>query len=527
MQEYLEGFEKRMEFVAIVDSIVNRKNKNTDIENKFEGNVLDNLFFTLLVYIMEQTLNENEACTLDNITAFLEELLPEYGIDFSHSDVRKLTEYMVKDILQNKGESKTYKVMDYNTGIKEMRVRLIQDRIVENNRIIYLLTDQGYDFLFRTKEIDKELDFRFEQLKLKELLKRKNYKHAVNQSYQLISMLRQKKSEIENFVYRIKRDINDIDKSEYEKLLNETYTLIDEEYETMNDIKKSVEQDELRIQKEIDERGYLDDTMKNALSSLALIKNNIVVVLSEQRNLIQKRFSLNEIYSETIKDSFYTTIVKRYDFEKEILEPLKNMDCANLYCIKSLLDPLMLPKVGKHTNLSVYYAPQGKLRENKDEDYREEMDDVEELNWQQEIEKNNALNLQVVRWLLEYTHNAPSGFTFSEFFEQIKSKCDDISHYTENKRIFLIILKLYQLGVVDFELWQKAKERGIDEANGEFDLSWSLYQLESENPDFYGLKGLEFEKTEDIIHLSYEESLCGEKMLSTIEMNDIKISALK
>ncbi|WMJ89757.1 hypothetical protein [Anaerocolumna sp. MB42-C2] len=179
MFDYLEGFEKRMEFVAVVESIVNRKNKNQEIESWFKENELDNLFFTLLIFIMEQTLSENDDCTLQNMTAFMEQVLPLYNYRFSYDKVKALTEYMVKDILQNGGAVKNYNAMCYTDKIKPVRVRLINDKLLNDNRIIYQLTDQGYDFLFRTKEVDKELDFKLEQLKLKELLKRKNYKHAV------------------------------------------------------------------------------------------------------------------------------------------------------------------------------------------------------------------------------------------------------------------------------------------------------------------------------------------------------------
>ena len=79
MFDFLEGFQDRMEFAAIVDSIVNRKNTNIEIEGWFEKDELDNLFFSLLVYIMEQTLNENDDCTMDNIAVFLDNILPFYN----------------------------------------------------------------------------------------------------------------------------------------------------------------------------------------------------------------------------------------------------------------------------------------------------------------------------------------------------------------------------------------------------------------------------------------------------------------
>ena len=192
MLEFLQGFQERMGFVAAVDSIVGRRNRSTEIEEWFEEEEMDNLFFSLLVYIMEQTLNENDQCTMENMAAFLEKVLPAFQKDFSEEQIYRLTEYMVRDILQNKGEEKTYHVMDYEHGMKEIRIRLIQDKITDGGKIVYQLTDQGYNLLFRTREVDKELDFKLEQLKLKELLKRKNYKHALRQSQELMNMLRQK-----------------------------------------------------------------------------------------------------------------------------------------------------------------------------------------------------------------------------------------------------------------------------------------------------------------------------------------------
>ena len=102
MLEFLQGFQERMGFVAAVDSIVGRRNRSTEIEEWFEEEEMDNLFFSLLVYIMEQTLNENDQCTMENMAAFLEKVLPAFQKDFSEEQIYRLTEYMVRDILQNK-----------------------------------------------------------------------------------------------------------------------------------------------------------------------------------------------------------------------------------------------------------------------------------------------------------------------------------------------------------------------------------------------------------------------------------------
>ena len=78
MQEYLRGFEKRMEFFAIVESIAKRRNRTDKIENLFEENQLDNIIMSVLVYIMEVTLTEEQECTLENIIQFVKRILLYY-----------------------------------------------------------------------------------------------------------------------------------------------------------------------------------------------------------------------------------------------------------------------------------------------------------------------------------------------------------------------------------------------------------------------------------------------------------------
>lgn len=104
MIEYLQGFDKRMEFFAIVESIAKRKNKSEKIEELFEKNELDNLIMSVLVYIMETTLTEEKECTLENIIQFVRDILPNYKKQFSIQETEEITRYMVKDILQNKGK---------------------------------------------------------------------------------------------------------------------------------------------------------------------------------------------------------------------------------------------------------------------------------------------------------------------------------------------------------------------------------------------------------------------------------------
>ncbi len=505
---YLEAFDKRMEFAAVVDSIVNRKNSNTEIEGWFpDKRLLDNLFFSLLVYIMEQTLSENEECTIENMADHLSEILPQYldeMLDDGH--VRTLTEYMVKDILQNKGEPRFYPVMDYSRGIREIRVRLVSDRITDDGRIIYQLTDQGYNFLFRTREVDQELDFQLEQLKLRELLKRRNYRHAVSQSRQLIAMLRQKKKEISEFIYRVMQDVHAVESGEYERLLDETYSLIDQEYSEMQDIKKEVDADERRIRQQIEETGRADAKMEEALRSLTEISRNLRLMMEEQRNLIADRFRMNRIYEDTIINSFETSMVHRYDFEKEILKAMTKVPPSKAAGLTALLRPLLLPRVRKQLSLLSVYAPQGALRE-EEEDFAGEGEDLLEDDTEAQITAADNAHAGIFLEIVRAVSEKKEGVLFSELFEKLRQKLSEEQFLSivREKRIFLVMLRLYENGAVDFEAWDKAEKEPVTDAGGEFDIAVCLTRLKISRPDFFGIRGIRVQKTGEKAELSWEE----------------------
>lgn len=531
MLEYLQGFQERMGFVAAVDSIIGRRNRSTEIEEWFEEEEMDNLFFSLLVYIMEQTLNENDQCTMENMAVFLEEILPYYGKEFSHAEIYRLTEYMVRDILQNKGEEKTYRVMDYDQGMKEIRIRLIRDKITDGGRIVYQLTDQGYNLLFRTREVDKELDFRLEQLKLKELLKRRNYRHALRQSQELMNMLRQKEHELELFIDRIRQNIHTIDRGEHKKLLDETYHLLDEEYQGMLELKEQVERDEERIYQEQADHTMEDEAVAEALRSLAQIRQNLSTVTMQQRNLIGRRFEMNDIYEETIRDSFYTAMVRRYDFQKEIMEPLEHVKGEQIESLWKLFVPLRRPRARKQLLLSMPYQPQGKLREEETEEaaIEEEVFEVDQRFQQQK--RRDAIHVKLMDRMFSYGNDHPS-YSFSEFYQYLKENAEKPEVYTEEKRIFLVMLKLYDYKMIDLEEWRRREDKEIPEANGEFDLSYCLYQMEMEHPDFYGIRSLSFEKTGEKFQTEVEEEVeeysgMTEKSVRRIVMDDIRITVQK
>jgi len=264
--------------------------------------------------------------------------------------------------------------------------------------------------------------------------------------------------------------------------------------------------------------------MIKALDSLFEIKRNIQTVIAEQRNLIGRRFSMNLVYEETIQNSFFASIVKRYDFEKEMLEPLTRIKESTIPFLPELFGPLSLPSLNKKLNLNLIYEQQGKLKEVSQEDFDVTEEELKESRLLEEVKLNNEIHFRIIERMFKYAGRKQESFTFSEFYRYLEDKTKRINVYTENKRIFLIMLKLYEIQEIDTIKWRnRNSEEEITEANGEFDLAWCLYHLEQLYPDFLGVNKMTFEKAENKLKLELPREYGEETLKNFIEMDDFFI----
>lgn len=343
MLEYLKGFDKRMEFFAIVESIAKRRNTSNRIENLFEDSQLDNIIMSVLVYIMEVTLTEEQECTLENIIQFVKEILPYYNKQLSMEDAKEITRYIVKDILQNKGTIRNYQIMDYEKAYKGIIVRLVSDKINDSGKIVYELTKQGYDFLFRTKEVEDELGFQIEEIKLKMLIKKKNYQGAFKQSKEIIRRLISQKKQFLQFEEKLKSNIKEISNEKYEELINNTNSLIEEEYEEMKQIDDLIIKSKVYLEQEEKQHNSLDDNIKKARREVSAISKNVKIALRYQRQLLIQVQKLKKLYLQLLEDAMSFSQKKRYNFEKVVLEPLEKLDIKNSKQICGIYEKLVNP----------------------------------------------------------------------------------------------------------------------------------------------------------------------------------------
>jgi hypothetical protein len=514
MKDYLERFSKRMEFVAIVDSIVGRINKNQEIERLFSHGELDNIIMSILVFIMETTLTEEHSCTIEAITEFLADILPSYGKKMSLTELENLSRYLVKDILQNKGEIRTYPIIDYFGDMNNFHVRLITDKLDKKNNVLYELTKQGFDFLFRTKEVDDELGFEIEAIRLRMLISKKNYKKATSQVKLILKMLNEKRNELLQFEQQLRNDVISVS-GQYDSIVRNLDNMLKDEYETMREVERVIELAQVSLNEE-NRRGITpDDKSRIAQREILSISSDVQHALGIQRELLIKCNDLRELYLSVLQDSLLFYQVRRFDLAEQVLWKMEKQSFSNVIDLNKfnagLLTPLFLPNLRRSLNLTLFYERQVKLRESEDEIIIDEDETIEDHSKSKRIKSRNDAHVRVICLLLEYakTH---SSFLFSEFWEHIMSH-KNITEMTNERLLFLNMLKLYEIREIDIIKWRYT---GVltHECTGEFDLDYCLTRCAEIDRTLYNVERLTIEKNESKV-------LCQLKTGEQVSMDDL------
>lgn len=302
-------------------------------------------------------------------------------------------------------------------------------------------------------------------------------------------MLNQKEIELTLFERKLKNDLNETSGDEYETLLSEIEQMLDDEYAVMNEIKKTIE-------KAIDsfsDSSILSDKVKAELADkkrdIFTISKNTEKILVRQRELLSHSRELGQLYRETLMKTITSHRTHCYDIEDVILKPLEDYNSSNKLDIEEIYAKLsvalMTPKLPPILDLRLVYEPQ-QLNEavtGETEDDEERLEDGSI--YRKAVERKNKANTEIVKLMFEFA-SLRKEFRLSELWEYCLEKAET-SLIAEKKRFFLVMLKLYEFAIIDTEQW-KQEENKSEDSQGEFDLSYSLSRIYSQNKNFFGIK---------------------------------------
>lgn len=498
-KDLLQDFEKRMRFVNLIKYWLQRS-KPREISELLhnDDDKTDNLILMVMVFIMDSTLRYGERCTKQDVTAFLRKLADVY--DYEPESAKMLTDYIITDVLQSNGKVRSFDTF-YNSDeqFRDQRSLIL----LEKQSGSYVLTNEAYEFLFRTKEIDSELDFSVNRFKLQEFIKRGNYGKALRESRELVSRVRNLKTRMDDFMLRCRTNISEVSIDEYEEIVTQVKDSFEDENKQLSDIRTLVS---AKLQAIADAQINTDENIGQTEQEIREILENIDTVISEQSRVFNQKFSLSELYADLLDDSFSYLQAGRFDLEQELLLPLQKMQLQDSKNVGKLFAPLYRPIFPHMFGIDFFYSRQNAIRESN----RDDGIDIEsEDNAETAADIRNKRYVEIIKGLLSFA-DQNAVFRFSDYIASVSK--EQLQEQLQEKSLPDVMLKLYGMGEIDVAGW-RSEQHDIIVPVGEFDLSYCLSELPEE---LIQMQTILIQKLDEFITLSDDTG-------GSIKMNDFNI----
>lgn len=501
--DFLNDFTKRMKNIGsygllFKNSIPKGTWKQYGIDTIFEQT---NLIFSVLLYIMEQSLKD-EYCTMDDIGAFIDTInMTWFKKPLSYDQSKELGDFIVNVILCDEGRAMYFQGFDYEDGAyKDIHISFIGNKIVyidgDVRRTSYYLTDDGYNLMLSTLEIESNMKLTIQEMIFKLQMEKASYDKAVDTIKQIFNLLRIQLQRMQEAMRRIRQNALQFSVQEYSQILDDNLTTIDETKQKFGSYKEHVrnlveglEQQDIHIEK-------LGSKEAENLKNLKTIESFINRALDEYQKILSTHFDLKSMYTKELEALSQMSLIKRFSirndlYDKVLKEPeyLDNLDI--------FLRPLFNQDVDKTYNLGKAFEYQKTIKDREIEE-AEVLEDFDDESWLQEQKEKQEKKLRVYKdsliCILQYVYQYKE-ISLQELKELITEEERDL--LIPNIEVFReIMVELIRNKTFNIEELRKEREEHFrDKVNG-FQINLCLLELIEEHDRYRRLKSLEVKRAD-------------------------------
>lgn len=510
------------------NSISKRTWNNFGFEDGYEQ---DNILISVLVFIMEQSLKE-EICTIDDIGSFIDEINTiYYKKQISYEDSKTLAEFIVNTILCDEGKAMYFKTMNYKDGEYEnINISFLKNRIeyVEGvKRVSYYLSEEGYEFILSTLEIEESLKITVQEIIFKMHLKKASYEKAVDDIKGIFNRMRMRIKKMEEDIRRIKEAPLTYSIEEYKKLtegnletLNENNKKFLMHRETIEEKIKEFEDKEINI-------SDLTEEEERNLKNLRIINEYLGRTIDEEQKILLKHFDLKNAYENELENISKMSLIERFDIKKEIYN--KILENPNLLeNINIFLSPLFLKNPTKNYNINKAFTFQTTIKniiEDNDEVliFSEEYD--ESFINKKKMERIEKCN-NVISIILEFALDKRN-ITLKEMIDLIKDNSILKDKLIPTVEIFReVIVEMIRSRNINIEELKEERKSFIENGEIEFQLNKCILEIIENTPKFKYIKSISINKIEEDQDIrienvrdengNYKNFLCSDLMFEIV-----------
>jgi glucan-binding YG repeat protein len=530
--EFLKKFPRRMKNVGLYAVIIQNSSQKLSWKQygftKFDEQI--NLLFEVLLYIMEQSLKE-EKCTMDDIATYIDTINVQYlRKDISYEQCHQLGDFIVNTVLSNEGRPMYFGGYDFEKNeYEEMHISYVANKIVyvenEVRRTSYYLTDDGYNLLLSTLEIEDNMKFNIHEIIFRLHLEKQSYDKAVNDIKNVFNLMRIQFQRVQEAMRQIRRNALSYSVDEYEEVLvGNLNTITDtkkkfQEYKTViQERVKDLKEENINIRK-------LSKKEQQDLNNLRVIEEYLTRVLDEHQKILNSHFDLKILYTEELERLSQARLIQRFSMRRDLYDKvLKQAD--TLENMDMFLRPLFNRNPEKIYNLNKAFSYEKSVNAGMEKDTEEEVDFDEEA-FRREKEEKLQKKLLVYEKSLQYLLEKAS-VTGEVSLGQLKDRLDI---YPEEKEIFIpnvdvfkeIMVELIRNRTIDIATLKKERREYIQEQPDGFQLNEMILKLVEEQPENNDITSIEVERLENEEAITFSEIKDEENRRKTIRCSNVLI----
>ena len=488
--EFLKHFPRRMKHVGAYTLLFAGSSQKT-IWKQYGFLKLDeqvNVIFALLLYLMEQSLKE-ENCTMDDIGAYMDSLNMRYfGKNMSYEDCKGLGDFIINVVLSNEGKAMYFDGYDFEERTyRTMNISYVANRIVyvdaEVRRTSYYLTEDGYNLLLSTLEIENNMKITIHEMIFRMHLEKQSYDRAVDDIKNVFNLLRIQLQKIEEAMGRIRRNALSYSVADYESVLEANLDTISDTKQKFLGYRELVK----ARAKELEEMNLnvrrLDEKEEEKLRNLGIIESYLNRTIDEHQKILSSHFDLKALYTRELEQLSQMSFIRRFSLRSDLYEKILEHP-QGLERLEIFLRPLFGNEPEKIYNLKKSTELQRPIRK-KAEDEAQAILEFGDESWMEEEERRRQQKLAqyegCVLFLLRRALEAKAG---EVSLEEIRQSMDgeagkeSFSALLPSVQIFKeVMVELLRGREIDIEVLREERRNFIGESSGGFQLNETLLNL--------------------------------------------------
>lgn len=316
--DFLSQFPKRMKSVGLYAVLLqNSIQKTTWKQYGFvKADEQVNVIFAVLLYIMEQSLKE-EHCTMDDIGAYIDTMNMRYfKKPMGYQECKQLGDFIVNVILSNEGRAMYFEGFDFGQeAYQPIHISYVANRIVyvdqEFKRTSYYLTDDGYNLLLSTLEIENNMKLTIHEMVFQMHLEKQSYDKAVDEIKNVFNLLRVQLQKIQEAMGTIRRNALNYSVKDYEGILLENLETISDTKQKFKGYRDMVKSRAVELEEKNINVRQLSPQEDEKLNNLREIERYLNRTIDEHQKILNSHFDLKALYTRELEQLSQMFLIKR------------------------------------------------------------------------------------------------------------------------------------------------------------------------------------------------------------------------